>query len=127
MKIAISSTEKGKDALADKRFGRCPYFVIFDTETKEIKSLENKGVMASEGAGVAAAQQILDEKVSAVITGYVGPNAMQILNAEEIKIYQGHGISIEEEIKLFQEEELKAINKPGPAHFGMKNQHRRGC
>ena len=35
MKIVISSNGKTSESLLDKRFGRCEYFQIHDTESKE--------------------------------------------------------------------------------------------
>lgn len=126
MKLCITSIGKEKNALSDQRFGRCPYFVIFDTEDKSYKAVENNGMVSSQGAGIAAAQQIIDEKVDAIITGHMGPNAMQLINGAAIKVYQGKGVTIEEEIKLFHEGALTAIDQPAPAHFGMGNRHGRG-
>ncbi|WZL73940.1 NifB/NifX family molybdenum-iron cluster-binding protein [Clostridiaceae bacterium 35-E11] len=126
MKLCITSIGKEKDALADQRFGRCPYFVIFDTEENTYKAVENNGVVSPQGAGIAAAQQIIDEKVDAVITGHMGPNAMQLINGAAIKIYQGKGVTIEEEIQLFHEGALMAIDQPVPAHSGMGNGQKRG-
>ena len=54
MKIGISVKGKNKDSLLDKRFGRCEYFQIHDTDTGEIKVLENEAKLASSGAGIAA-------------------------------------------------------------------------
>ena len=54
MKIGISVKGKNNDSLLDKRFGRCEYFQIHDTDTGEIKVLENEAKLASSGAGIAA-------------------------------------------------------------------------
>ncbi|MBW9150730.1 hypothetical protein KTC97_01625 [Clostridium estertheticum] len=43
MKIVISSNGKTNENLLDKRFGRCEYFQIHDTESGEVKVSENKG------------------------------------------------------------------------------------
>ena len=36
MKIAITSTGNSLESHLDQRFGRCDFFVIYDTETKGI-------------------------------------------------------------------------------------------
>jgi len=54
MKIAISSTGKTTENLLDMRFGRCEYFQIHDTESGEVKVIENKGQSTSGGAGIVA-------------------------------------------------------------------------
>lgn len=41
MKIAVSATSGSLDAQIDPRFGRCPYFVIVDSETMGFEALPN--------------------------------------------------------------------------------------
>ncbi|CDG36650.1 hypothetical protein CTHBC1_2047 [Acetivibrio thermocellus BC1] len=55
MKIAVSSMSKDLNSMLDVRFGRCNYFVIYDTEEGLVKTIENKGQMSGGGAGIAAA------------------------------------------------------------------------
>ena len=44
MKIAFTSKGKTLQSEVDARFGRCPFFVIYDTETKEIEVIDNQDV-----------------------------------------------------------------------------------
>ena len=46
MKIAVSSMGKDLNSMLDVRFGRCNYFVIYDTEEGLVKTIENKGQMS---------------------------------------------------------------------------------
>ncbi len=71
--------------MLDKRFGRCEYFQIHDTNTGEIKILENEGESASGGAGIAASNQLINQNVDIIITGNLGPNAFGIIVKEGIK------------------------------------------
>ncbi len=103
----------------DLRFGRCSYFVIFDTEKGLLKSVENKGQSSGGGAGIAAAQQIIDENVGVVITGHMGPNAFNLMKASDIKVYQGKEVPCQEVISLYQADKLLEITEAGPAHRGM--------
>ena len=41
MKIAISSVGKTLDSQVDQRFGRCPYFLIVDSETLDLEVIPN--------------------------------------------------------------------------------------
>ena len=54
-------------------------FQIHDTENGEFNAIENKGQMSGGGAGIAAAQQIIDEKVDAIITGNLGLMLLNLL------------------------------------------------
>ncbi|EDU36549.1 NifB/NifX family molybdenum-iron cluster-binding protein [Clostridium sporogenes] len=119
MKIAISSTGKTMENLLDMRFGRCEYFQIHDTESKEVKILENEGRNASGGAGIVASNQLVDEKVDVIITGNFGPNAFEIIEKAGVKAYKCESISITLVIEKYNKGELEQINMSGPAYHGM--------
>lgn len=116
MKIAISATGKTVDNLLDMRFGRCEYFQIHNTENGELKILENKGQLSGGGAGIAASQQVLDEKVDVIITGSLGPNAFEIINKAGIKSYKCEAINISSVLEKFQRGELTELTQAGLAH-----------
>lgn len=118
MKIAISASGKNLSDLLDKRFGRCEFFQVYDTNTKEIKILQNKGNQASGGAGIAAANQIVDEDIQAIITGNLGPNAFDILSENSIKAYTCECLDIEGILSKYDKKELKEITVSGPKHQG---------
>lgn len=86
MKIAISSQDNKIDSLMDPRFGRCQYFCIYDTETKEVNFIKNEAANVGGGAGIQAANQVIRENIKIVITGNLGPNASQVLESSDIKI-----------------------------------------
>ncbi|ENJ9653075.1 NifB/NifX family molybdenum-iron cluster-binding protein [Clostridium botulinum] len=119
MKIAISSTGKTMENLLDIRFGRCEYFQIHDTESKEVKMLENEGQNASGGAGIVASNQLVDEKIDVIITGNFGPNAFEIIEKAGVKAYKCESISITSVIEKYNKGELEQISMSGPAHHGM--------
>lgn len=118
MKIALSSSGKNLGSSLDLRFGRCSYFIIYDLETGQFKTVDNKGQSSSGGAGIAAAQQLIDESVETVITGNVGPNAHELLISSNIKIYKGDNILCKDLIKAYKEGKLTEIKEAGPAHHG---------
>ncbi len=119
MKILLSSTGHDMDSRLDLRFGRAPVFVIVDTETMDFEAMDNSGVAAAGGAGVSAAQLVADREVEAVITGNVGPNAMNILRAANIEIYRGTPASVKENVDKFIKDELVLIKTTVPPHSGM--------
>ena len=120
MKIAISSQGEDLEAIVDPRFGRCAYFIIYDTETKETEVLSNPALDAMGGAGIQAAQVIVDKGVEVVITGNVGPNAFQTLNQAKIKIFGGASGIVKNSLKKFENGELNELsNSSVPRHFGM--------
>ncbi|NLP46413.1 MAG: diguanylate cyclase [Epulopiscium sp.] len=121
MKIAISTTGKNSDSVLDMRFGRCEYFQIYDTKAGKIIILENKGRLSSGGAGIAASNQLIDEKVDVIITGNLGPNAFELIAAEGIKAYKCKSIAINSVLEKYNNGELEEITISGPAHHGGHN------
>jgi len=119
MNIAVSSMGKDLNSMMDVRFGRCNYFVIYDTEGGLVKAIENKGQMSGGGAGIAAAQQIIDEDVDVVITGNMGPNAFNLFKNSDIKVYRCGSIKVETAVQLFKEGKLEELTQAGPAHSGV--------
>jgi len=89
MKIAISISEKSFDSKVDPRFGRCPYYVIVDSETDEHEIIKNTAGEEFRGAGVTAAQMIADKGVKVAISGNFGPKAMSVLNSAGIEAKSG--------------------------------------
>jgi predicted Fe-Mo cluster-binding NifX family protein len=126
MKICITSDGNIKDSNADLRFGRCKYFGIYDDRAEELNFIMNPGVESIQGAGITAAQKIIDMGVSIVITGNMGPNAMKLLNASGIKVYGFQKGTIEEVIKSYMDKDLTEITTPVAPHFGMGSKGGRG-
>jgi predicted Fe-Mo cluster-binding NifX family protein len=89
MKVALSSSGKDLDSNVDPRFGRCPYFIIYDTDSDAFELLDNESRQAMGGAGIQAGQTIAKTGAKAVITGNVGPNAHRVLSSSKIDIYTG--------------------------------------
>lgn len=115
MKIAISATGKTIENLLDMRFGRCEYFQIHDTESEKFMAIENKGQNSSGGAGIAAANQLIDEKVEVIITGSLGPNAFELIEKAGIKAYKCGNIAISAVLQKYKNRELQEINTAGPS------------
>lgn len=51
MRVAITSTGNNLQSTIDPRFGRCAYFVIYDTETKATEFIPNPNIDVTDGAG----------------------------------------------------------------------------
>ncbi len=119
MKIAISTEKDTIDSLIDQRFGRCKYFLIIDTDKNElIEAVENQGAIQGHGAGIKAAQQIGEQKVDAVITGQLGPNATNVLKQLGIKAFYSSGIA-KDAIDSYSNNKLDEIKEVANAHSGM--------
>jgi predicted Fe-Mo cluster-binding NifX family protein len=127
MKICVSATSGSLDAEVDSRFGRCPYFVIVDSETMKFDAVANDSSSAAHGAGIQAAQTAVNLGVKVVITGNVGPNAFNVLSATGIKIVTGASGSVKEAVEKYKKGELKEVGNPTVGgHFGMGRGQGRG-
>lgn len=95
MKIAVTSTDKDLNAFIDTRFGRCNYFAIYDTESEGYDFIENNAAKSEQGAGISAAQNMIDMKVDVLLTGRLGPKAKQVIEGSNIQtqFYQSGTIS----------------------------------
>jgi predicted Fe-Mo cluster-binding NifX family protein len=120
MKIAISATGPTLDADVDPRFGRCQCFVIANPETIEFEAIDNSSAMAAGGAGISAAQMIVDKGVDAVLTGNCGPNAYQVLSAAGIKVITGVAGKVQDAVQGYKSGKFQSSSQPNvPGHFGM--------
>ncbi|RJS76747.1 dinitrogenase iron-molybdenum cofactor biosynthesis protein [Candidatus Bathyarchaeota archaeon] len=120
MKICVSASTNSLEAPVDPRFGRCPYFMIVDSETLQFEAVPNMASGAMSGAGIQAAQTIASRGVKVLITGNVGPNAFQALSAAGIKIVTGVSGTVRDVIERYKRGELKETGAPTVGgHFGM--------
>lgn len=112
MKVAVSSNGDGLDAQLSPIFGRCAYLTLVDTDTLEATTIPNPAVGAPGGAGIQAAQFVVGEGAEAVVSGNVGPNAMQVLQAAGVPVYAAEGCTVREAIAALQEGTLRRASGP---------------
>ena len=87
MLIAFSVDSNNEKAMMDSRFGRCPFFALLDDQSGDIEYVANPAAGVAVGAGTGAAQMLINRDVAAVVSGQVGPKALEILEAAEVPIY----------------------------------------
>lgn len=117
-RVAVSSTGEGLDSPVDPRFGRCSYFVVFEGDGGH-RAVKNVGQALGNGAGIQAAQQIIDLGVDAVITGDVGPNAFRVLEAGGVRTYVGCSGTVGSALESYRTGRLKETgSSTSPGHHG---------
>jgi predicted Fe-Mo cluster-binding NifX family protein len=127
MKICVSATAKNLEAQLDPRFGRCPYFVIVESETMQFEAIANVASGAVGGAGIQAAQTIANKGAKVVITGNVGPNAFGALSATGIEIVTGASGTVKEVVDRYRSGKLQRTGAPTVGgHHGMGRGRGRG-
>ena len=123
MKIALPTKNGGLDDEVSQIFGRAPSFTMVQIEEKEIKDhsvINNQHAQSASGAGVQAAQMLVNEGVQAVIGGNFGPNLASVLNQAGVKLYQFQGGTVSEAVEGLIEDQLQEVSgATGPAHGGL--------
>lgn len=118
MKIIVPVDNKNNETSVCVSFGRTPYFLIYDTDSSESLFIDNIAATSPGGAGIQAAQIIVDNNANIVITPRLGKNAADVLKAAEIKIYKTKSTLAKENIDLFMDEKLALLDE---AHEGFHN------
>jgi predicted Fe-Mo cluster-binding NifX family protein len=86
MKVAITSTGENLDCQLDQRFGRCAWFVIYDTQSKGMEFIPNPNKDALDGAGPASVQLVASRKVNKIVSGEFGIKIKSLLDSMKIQM-----------------------------------------
>ncbi|MEJ2076792.1 MAG: NifB/NifX family molybdenum-iron cluster-binding protein [Acidobacteriota bacterium] len=87
-RIAVTSEGPNLESRVDLRFGRARYLIIVDAESGEYKVLDNsRNLNTAQGAGIQTASLVVDEKVEAVVSGHIGPRALEALRIARIQVF----------------------------------------
>ena len=118
MKIAIPVEDNKIESGVGISFGRTPYFMFYDVDTKESSFVYNSAADSQGGAGIKAAQLIVDSKAEVLLTPRCGQNAAEVLQAGNVKMFKTVGTSIMGNIQDFIAGKLAVL---GEIHEGFHN------
>lgn len=109
MILFISALGNTLNDMPSARFGRCPWFIRYDTESDQWQALENSAVSQGHGAGVAAAQLLIDNGCQVAISGRFGPNAHQALFSAgiDLRIFKDENIQVKNLIQDWKLDKLQ--------------------
>jgi predicted Fe-Mo cluster-binding NifX family protein len=102
--------EKDLNNQVSVSFGRAPYYAVYDTDTKDVEYIENTAASAKGGAGIKAAQFVVDSGAEVLITPRCGENAADVVSNAGIKMYKSEKVSAKENIDIFLENKLSFLN-----------------
>lgn len=121
MKIAVTANGADLDAPTSPIFGRSPTYILVDTETMQYEAIANPAVAAGGGAGIQAAQFVIERGAQAVVSGNVGPNAFGVFQAGEIPVYLFKKSStVRQAVEAYHEGQLSPTSGATvAAHTGM--------
>jgi predicted Fe-Mo cluster-binding NifX family protein len=118
MKIAMPVFNKSMESGIAESFGRTPYFLIYDTEAKTSAFFDNSAATSQGGAGIKAAQSIVDSGATVVLAPQCGENAASVLKAAGLKIYKTINNSIQDNIDALNAGKLSMLEN---IHAGFHN------
>lgn len=122
MKIAITAKGDALSSEMDERFGRCAYFIVVDVDSSGVfKAIKNDAADAGGGAGIRAAQMVIDAGAQAVVSGNFGPNAFDALSAGDVKLYAVSASTVQEAFDIFRANKARLLESAtAAAHAGLK-------
>lgn len=121
MKIALPVDNKSMESNVCASFGRAPYFLVYDTETKESVFVENTAASSTGGSGIMAAQIVADLGVNALLTPRCGQNAADVFRSADIKLYRANTNSAKDNLEAFIQGELLLLEE---FHAGFHGRNR---
>lgn len=119
MIIAIPADEKRLDSPTCVSFGRAPYYCLYDAETQQSSFIDNMAAESQGGAGIKAAQDLVDLPITTLITFRCGENAAKVLKAANITLLKALNLSIADNLAALAEEKLEVLEDIHPGfHHG---------
>jgi predicted Fe-Mo cluster-binding NifX family protein len=103
MKVVIPCRGETLEDRTAQFLGRCPTFLLVDTDTNDIEAMSNEASSQTVNTSIGAARQLTHhEGVEAVITGQMGLKAARILEAAGISVYVGAKGTVREALKAYR-------------------------
>jgi len=119
VRVAISTLGPTLDDRLDERFGRASYLLIVDPEGRQVQVVDNRtNQQAMQGAGLGAAEKVLEHGVGVVLTGHLGPKAFRALHEAGIEGFDGTGMTAREALEAWSAGRLARLGQ-GDGHQGL--------
>jgi predicted Fe-Mo cluster-binding NifX family protein len=109
MNILITSETSRENGPVDQKFGRCEYYCLYNTQADTYLFYKNDSKNANQGAGVDFSQNVIDLNVGVILTGKIGPKAMDVLAMSNIKAFEVSNMTIKEAVEAYNKNALDGI------------------
>lgn len=124
MKICFPvQKNEGLGSRVYNHFGSAPMFIVVDTETNNVLTINNKDQHHSHGA-CNPIKALDGQSVDAVVVGGIGAGALNRLNQAGIRVYQAKAPTVEENILMFK---AKSLFEFMPRHCCGGHSHGKEC
>lgn len=97
--------DQGIDSTVFNHFGSAPAFVVVDTDSKEVSTIENGDRDHAHGS-CNPIKALDNKKIDAVVVGGIGAGALNRLSQAGIRVYRAASGTISENLGLFERKEL---------------------
>lgn len=120
MKIAMPVNEDKETVCIS--FGRTTLFLLVDAETGIKEYIDNSAAASQGGAGIKAAQSLVDHGVEVLLTPRCGENAAKVLETAGVALYKSNGDLVEDNLAAFADGKLLVLSEihPGFHNHGGK-------
>lgn len=119
MKYLISAEGNTLESSVSSHFGRAPFFITYDDETKKIEAKANDDSVDPHMVIHDAAKA----GVSKMICGGIGPHAYQVAEKFKVEVCVISGIPVSEAVKLAAEGKLPVTKGPTAQHHHEHGEH----
>lgn len=121
MKITLPIETIDQTMTVSASFGRATHFLIYDDVSGESQIIENAAAQSAGGAGIQAAQLVVDSGAQVLLTPRCGQNAANVLLAAGIKLYKAiPGYGAMDNVKAFREGKLDELHEIHEGFHGHK-------
>ena len=115
----------GLEDVINDHFGSAPYFTLYNSDTEEVKIINNRNVHHDHGT-CHPMNTLNRYNLDAVICLAMGRRAIMALNGEGIKIYQAESKKVKEVVEKVKSGELVEMD-PTKACMGHGHSHAGHC
>ncbi len=113
MKICFPvQKDEGLDSAVYNHFGSAPMFVVINTDTNDVATVNNRDQHHAHGA--CNPMRALDnQRVDAIVVGGIGAGALTRLNQMGISVHRSQAETIRENMALFTARSLPVLTLQG--------------
>ena len=111
MKVCVTATTSGLDAHLDARLDAEAFFVIVDTDSMKEESIPNEIRDLPTGADIETANAIARMGVQVLISDYISPEALRVLQDANIKIHPYSGGLVRDAVYQLRKGDLRTLRE----------------
>ena len=105
-------TDEGIESAVYNHFGSAPIFVVVDTDTNALATINNRDQHHTHGA--CNPMKALDnQKVDAIVVGGIGAGALTRLNQMGIIVHRAQAATVRENMAMFASKSLPELTLQG--------------